>query len=64
MHLDVQSSRELDINGPVGEFFMWMMSEKDVVDSATNQKTLPDEMSAKIRKYLIDHPEIIDSFMS
>ena len=43
---------------------MWMMSEKDVVDSAQNKKPLLDKTVAKIRKYLTDHPEIIDSFMT
>jgi hypothetical protein len=52
------------MNSPVGEFFMWMMSDKDVVDSAQNKKPLPDKTVVKIRKYLTDHPEIIDSFMT
>lgn len=60
MHLDAELDQDIDMNGPIGEFFMWMMADKDVVDSATNQKPLPDQTAAKIRKYLIDHPEIID----
>ena len=52
------------MNGPAGDFFMWMMSDKDVVDSAANRKPLQDQTAAKIKKYLADHPEIVDTFIS
>jgi hypothetical protein len=64
MHLDANSDeQQIDMNGPAGDFFMWMMSDKDVIDSAANRKPLQDKTSEKIRKYLADHPEIVDSFI-
>ena len=49
---------------PIGEFFTWLMSNPEVVESATNNTPVSEEMSTKIRNYLTDHPEIIDSCIS
>jgi hypothetical protein len=40
------------------------MSNPEVVESATNNTPVSEEMSTKIRNYLTDHPEIIDSCIS
>lgn len=64
MHLDSQTSKCMGWDTSIGDIFTWLISNPEVVKSATNNTAVSEEMVKKIRNYFTDHPEIIDSCIS
>lgn len=60
---DASATDEIDLNGPFGDFFSWLMADKDILKSAMASSPLSKKSAKKIKKYLREHPEVIESFI-
>jgi hypothetical protein len=60
---DASPTGDIDLNGPFGDFFIWLMADKDILQSVMASSPLSQKSANKIKKYLRDHPEVIESFI-